>query len=166
MYQRKVCVLGSFAVGKTSLTERFVRSIFSERYHTTVGVRIHKKELHVAEREIALIIWDLAGEDELVELRPSYLRGAAGYMLVADGTRPETLEQAVSLHKRVRETIGPVPFVLAVNKADLRNEWKIDDRALGDVVASSGWTALKTSAKTGDGINDAFRILAECIVQK
>ena len=81
--QRKICMLGGFSVGKTSLVKRYVQSIFSESYLTTVGVKIDKKTVTLVDREVHLILWDLAGEDDMSSLRMSYLRGSAGYVLVA-----------------------------------------------------------------------------------
>ena len=157
--QRKICLLGTFAVGKTSLTERFVKSIFSERYHTTVGVRIEKRTVDLGDRAIDLIIWDLAGEDEFVVLRTAYLRGASGYMLVADGTRPKTLDKAIDLHRRAQGALGDVPFVLVVNKADRLEDWAIDETLLEEL-AQKGWPVFRTSAKTGEGVRDGFTRLA------
>ena len=96
MLQRKVCLLGAFAVGKTSLVARFVHSLFSERYHTTIGVKIDRKTVRVNGRDVNLMIWDLAGEDEFMSLRMSYLRGTDGCLLVIDGTRKDTLATASS----------------------------------------------------------------------
>src|ERR1041385_1285654 len=90
--QRKICMLGGFGVGKTSLVKRYVESIFSETYLTTVGVKIDKKTVDLSDLIVNLILWDVAGEDDISSLRMSYLRGSAGYVLVADGTRPSTLE--------------------------------------------------------------------------
>jgi small GTP-binding protein len=157
--QKKICLLGSFAVGKTSLAERFVQSIFSERYRTTVGVRIHKKPVQIGEQLLNLIIWDLAGEDELVVLRTTYLRGAAGYLLVADGTRPETLNKAIDLQRRVHGELGDVPFVLVVNKLDRSGEWNIQDDALQEL-STHGWPIVRTSAKSGCGVAEAFTEIA------
>ena len=92
MLQKKVCLLGGFGVGKTSLVRRYVQSIFSDTYLTTVGVKIEKKMVNVGAAEVALILWDIAGEDDITGIRTSYLRGAAGYFLVVDVTRGETLE--------------------------------------------------------------------------
>lgn len=78
MSKFKVCMLGAFAVGKTSLVQRYVHSLFSDRYQTTLGVRIDKKSLRLAERSIEVILWDLAGEDDFINVRGSYLRGSAG----------------------------------------------------------------------------------------
>jgi len=158
--QKKICLLGSFAVGKTSLAERFVQSIFSDRYRTTVGVRIHKKAIHVGDELLNLIIWDLAGEDELVVLRTAYLRGAAGYLLVADGTRPDTLDKVIDLQRRARTELGDVPFVLVVNKMDRSDEWTIQDAALEDL-ATHGWPIIRASAKSGNGVAEAFTQIAQ-----
>ena len=115
MIQKKICMLGSFAVGKTSLVRRFVESIYSEVYHTTVGVKIDKKLVRHNDTVVTLMLWDLYGEDEFQKLRWSYLRGAAGYLLVADGTRRNTLEKAFALEQRVREEVGEIPFIFVVN---------------------------------------------------
>jgi small GTP-binding protein len=157
--QKKICLLGTFAVGKSSLTERFVSSIFSERYHTTVGVRVQKRTVELESGAINLIIWDLAGEDEFVSLRTAYLRGAGGYILVADGTRLETLNKAIEMQKSAGRALGGVPFVLMVNKTDLEGDWAIQDADL-DVLVRKGWIVFKTSAKTGEGVSDGFIRLA------
>lgn len=132
MIQKKICLLGAFAVGKSSLVARFVKSIYSERYITTVGVKVDKKTVNIGGQEINLIVWDMAGEDELQKVRMNYLSGASGYLLVADGTRRETLETTRMLRKRVDEEIGALPFILIVNKTDLASEWEIDDQAIAE----------------------------------
>src|SRR5262244_2366455 len=125
MLQKKICMIGSFAVGKTSLVRRFVQSIYSEVYHTTVGVKVDKKVVQSAGSEVTLVLWDIYGEDELQKMRWSYVRGAAGYLLVADGTRRATLDKAIELEERLRREVGAIPFVFAVNKSDLAAEWEI-----------------------------------------
>lgn len=163
--QKKICLLGAFAVGKTSLVARFVKSIYSEEYLTTVGVKVDKKPVMVDGREINLIVWDLAGEDEFQKVELAYLRGAAGYLLVADGTRRATLETARLLERRVAQTHGALPFVCVVNKADLADDWEIDEPALA-ACTQAGWRVLKASAKTGDGVEEAFQMLAAEICRK
>ena len=169
MIQKKICLLGAYAVGKTSLVKRFVEGIFSEKYLTTIGVQIKKRTVNLAtpagEQTVNLVIWDLAGEDEFQKVQLSYLRGAAGCLIVADGTRRTTLDTARLLHQRVTETIGAVPFILLVNKSDLRDEWEFDDQALAEFTAQ-GWPIIQTSAKSGAGVEAAFQLLAEKILQK
>lgn len=159
MLQKKVCMLGAFGVGKTSLVSRFVRSIFSDKYLTTVGVKIDKKTMSVGSEEVTLMLWDIYGEDGFQTVRESYLRGASGYLLVADGTRHATLETATALQQKATSVVGRVPFVLLLNKSDLNTEWEVDERALWKL-AEQGWPVLMTSAKTGAGVEEAFAKLA------
>ena len=164
MIQKKICILGAFSVGKTSLTERFVKSIFSDRYKTTVGVQIQKKTLNAGGRELTLIIWDLAGGDELLNVRNSYLRGSAGYLVVADGTRKETLDTAVKLQGQAEQTLGKLPFLLILNKTDRAKEWAIDESRV-QVLAQRGWLVNRTSAKHGLGVQESFEVLAMKLMQ-
>jgi len=155
MIQKKICMLGSFAVGKTSLVRRFVESIYSDTYQTTVGVKIDKKVIVQDGKEITLVLWDLYGEDDFQKMRWSYLRGAAAYLLVADGTRRATLEKAIVLEQKVREEAGSLPFVFVINKCDLAQDWELDPEMEARYAARS-WTILRSSAKTGEGVEEAF----------
>jgi small GTP-binding protein len=163
MIQKKICMLGSFAVGKTSLARRFVEGIFSDTYLTTVGVKIDKKVVQVNGTEINLVLWDLYGDDDFQKIRWSHFNGAAGYLLVADGTRRATLEKAEFLEERARKEIGPVPFIFLINKNDLAGEWEIDSENEAQL-AEKNWTVLRTSAKTGEHVDEAFAQLARKIV--
>jgi small GTP-binding protein len=158
MLQKKICMLGAFAVGKTSLVRRFVESIYSDVYQTTVGVKIDKKNVKVDEKEVSLVLWDLYGEDDYQKMRWTYLRGASGFLLVADGTRKATLEKAFSLEQRAREEAGAIPFVLVINKSDLIRDWELDT-ALESQLAAQKWSILRTSAKTGEGVEETFALL-------
>ena len=157
--QKKICMLGGFSVGKTSLVKRYVESVFSEAYLTTVGVKIDKKTVTLGDKTVHLILWDLAGEDDMASLRMSYMRGSAGYVLVADGTRSATLEVALSLRKRVEAEYGPLPFALLINKNDLREQWTVTDDDL-EKLRTDGWWVRTSSARTGEGVEDAFTDLA------
>lgn len=158
MMQKKVCLLGGFAVGKTSLIRRFLTGAFSEQYQTTIGVTIEKKTLSLDGQDIVLMIWDLYGDDDFQRLRESYLRGSAGYILVADGTRRTSLDKAEDLHGMAQAVLGSVPFVLVVNKADREDEWDIDESRLAPLRAK-GWPVVFGSAKTGSGVEELFRDL-------
>jgi small GTP-binding protein len=159
MSKFKVCMLGAFAVGKTSLVQRYVHSIFSERYQTTLGVKIDKKNLQLEGRSIEFILWDLAGEDDFINVRSSYLRGSAGGVLVADGTRAETLDIVFELRDKLYHEVGEVPVILIVNKSDLRDNWTIDSQRL-EALRDAGWQVIETSARDSSNVDQAFEILA------
>jgi small GTP-binding protein len=164
MIQKKICLLGGFAVGKTSLVRRFVTGMFSELYQTTIGVTIENKTLLVGDQNVALMIWDLYGEDDFQKMRESYLRGSSGYILVADGMRRSTLDTAEALHQLAQSTLGPVPFVLMVNKADQLKEWEIDEATLARL-RHKGWLVFTGSAKTGDGVPELFMRLTQTLLE-
>jgi small GTP-binding protein len=165
MIQKKVCMLGGFAVGKTSLVARFVSSIFSEKYLSTVGVKIDKKVVSVDGRDTMLLLWDIYGQDDFQTVQPAQLRGMAGYLLVVDGTRRATLDTARLLHEKAKTVAGDVPFVVVINKSDLASSWEIDDVAFFKLV-EQGWRIVKTSAKTGDGVEHAFESLTRAMLNE
>jgi small GTP-binding protein len=159
MIKKKICLIGAFAVGKTSLVQQYLHSIFSEKYHTTVGVKIEKKSINVDHRSVDLIIWDLHGEDDFQSVRMSYLRGASGCLYVVDGTRRATLDVALALQARVQQAIGIVPSIMAINKCDLDAQWDIDDQTMDSLVQKK-FHIIRTSAKTGQHVESAFIELA------
>ena len=163
MIQKKICMIGTSGVGKTSLVARFVQSIYDEKYLTTVGVKIDKKTLRVDGADVMLMVWDLAGDDDFQKLQTSYLRGSSGYLLVADGTRRVTLELALDIQQRVVAAVGAAPFILALNKADLAPQWDLDEARLA-ALAAQGWTIVRTSAKDGAGVEEVFAALSRMML--
>lgn len=161
----KVCVVGDFAVGKTSVVERFVNNEFSDKYLTTVGVKVDTKEIEHKIPDIShkLIIWDVAGSNRFGHTELAYLRGASGYIFVADGTRSPTLSAARDLFEQITEKHGSAPCVLLVNKKDLTNQWDVSDERMKDLKPYFGDT-YKTSAKTGDEVEVAMTRLSELII--
>ncbi len=163
--QKKICMLGSFGVGKTSLVARYVQGIFSTKYLSTVGVKIDKKQIKVGDQDVLLMLWDLAGEDSRSQAQTSYLRGASGYFLVCDGTWSESLVTAKSIHKRALDTVGEIPCVLVINKSDLWDKWQIDAPEL-EKLEGEGWKIKITSAKSGDGVEEIFQMLMEEVMSR
>jgi small GTP-binding protein len=161
MEARKICLLGDFAVGKTSLVQRFVHNQFSPRYLSTIGVKVDTKELTLGDgRGLKLAIWDLAGAETPTELMVRYTRGAAGCLLVADATRAETLGGCLRLRDAVTGALGPLPYVVLVNKGDLTESRETDSGEARSLLPDAlDW--IDTSALTGAGVERAFGLLAE-----
>ncbi|MEX2282194.1 MAG: Rab family GTPase [Gemmatimonadota bacterium] len=163
MIQKKIALLGAPGVGKTSLVRRFVESIFDEKYLTTIGVKVDKKSIQVRGQDVLLMLWDVAGAEENFSVPSSYVRGSAGYLLVVDGTRPETVERGLDIIEQLRRDVGDLPFVLVLNKIDLVDAWRVQDADLEPITAL-GAPTIRSSALTGEGVEDAFHRLAESIV--
>lgn len=165
MQARKICMIGDFSVGKTSLVARFVHSTFSDAYLTTVGVKVDTKEVSLDDGDaLKMVVWDIASTDALKSVNKAYLMGAKGYLLVVDGTRASTLETARILHAQVQETLGAVPFVVLANKADLASDWEIDEADLSALAGPEG-LVVKTSAKLGTQVEAAFAHLGQAMMR-
>jgi small GTP-binding protein len=161
-FARKICLLGDFGVGKTSLVSRFIRNTFSERYMTTVGVKVDSKEVSVGTDPVKLVIWDIAGKSALDALNQTYLRGASGVMLVADGTREPTLRSALYLLMQAKSLLQDPAAVLLVNKFDLVDRWEILPATLEELRKTI--PVFESSALTGDGVEAAFQELARQVI--
>ena len=157
--RKKISMLGAFATGKTSLVRQYVHSIFSERYQSTVGVKIDRKKVEIGDKTVDLMLWDIEGSTEKRGLSQSYLRGSAGLILVVDGTRRETFDEAFELSETARSVAGVIPATIAINKSDLTDDWQLGD---ADVAALKqlGGNVILTSAKSGVGVQASFEWLA------
>jgi small GTP-binding protein len=151
--KRKICLIGDFSVGKTSLLQRFVNNIFSDDCLTTIGVKIASKIVG----ETKLVIWEIAGRDGLSSINVNYLVGAAGVVLVCDVTRASTFEALALQWQAVVDRIGEVPMVVAVNKSD-DDQWQVSERQI-DEFRQRGWQFFNTSAKTGQNVQRIFKEL-------
>lgn len=160
---RKICLLGGFAVGKTSTVARSVRNTFSETYLTTIGVKVDSKDMALdSDMRLRLVLWDIAGANEFEQLNVSYLVGAQGLLLVADGTREHTVDVALNLRERANQLLGrDLPSVLILNKADLVGEWGLSQPRLRELQALL--PVFAASAKTGDGVEASFDALARAV---
>ncbi len=162
---RKVCVVGDFAVGKTSSVERFVNNHFSDRYLTTVGVKIDSREIELASVGVTvkLMLWDVAGSSEFGEREMAYLRGASGVLFVVDGTRPVTMQSARNLRKQIEKRYGERPRLLLLNKSDLQSGWQVSASDQEALTTEFG-EVFVTSAKTGAEVETALQRLAELVI--
>lgn len=167
---RKVCLLGDFAVGKTSLVRRFVYSIFEDRYLATIGVRVSRKVLHLADAAtdanptLTLMLWDIAGSDVFSRMRASYLRGAGGVLLVCDLTRPETLPNLKEYLAVLRDLNMQIPLVLAANKCDLIDQIRLSTAELEDFAMLLTAPCYLTSARDNIAVDAVFQHLGRLML--
>ena len=159
MIQKKICILGPTGVGKTSLTKQFVEGIFSEKYKTTIGVKIDKKHVHENDSDVQLLIWDLEGIDRYCGFNPRYLRGASAYIIVVDQTRSQSLLEGMEILELARDHYPNVPAFFVVNKTDLSTSWHWSEEELASY-AQKFAALIKTSAKTGENVDKLFNTIA------
>ncbi|MFC3122302.1 Rab family GTPase [Agaribacter flavus] len=163
MLQKKICILGSSGVGKTSLIKQFIEGIFSEKYLTSIGVKVDKKIVNAGFSPVQLLLWDIEGVDRYSGFNPRYLRGCSGLIIVADISRFNTLSEAIELYNSTQEHTDS-PVVLAVNKEDLNASINWNEAILTENQHCFA-KIFKTSAKTGNGVQAMFEFIGKLVSQ-
>ena len=164
-YQKKICLLGDPAVGKTSLIRRFVEDTFEEDYVSTIGTNVMSKMVNLYTPEtgettkIKLMIWDIAGQKNISDIHASYYQGVEGALIVCDITRSDTLEHLPDWIYQYRKITNESDFVVLVNKSDISYMKSFDMNEAKRIADSYSAHQFLTSAKTGDGVENAFHTL-------
>ncbi len=162
----KVCLLGDFSVGKTSLVRRFVESRFDDSYLSTIGVRVSRKALQLPLAEpttLTMLIWDMAGSEPFTSITRTYYQGASGALLVCDLTRSETLLSLNNYIHEFRSINLDVPLIIIANKSDLESQRVLTDELLHSTAQTHRTSWFLGSAKTGEGVELAFQALGNII---
>lgn len=160
MIQKKVCLLGPTGVGKTSLVRQYVDGIFSDKYLTTIGVKIDKKQVAVEDNKVQLLIWDIEGVDRYCGFNPRYIRGASAFVIVVDHTRSQSLLEGIDILQSARKEFPDTPAFFVINKTDLNCEWYWSEEEVSEYENAFTET-IRTSAKTGDNVEYLFHAIAE-----
>jgi small GTP-binding protein len=170
---KKICMIGDFSVGKTSLIRRYLDRQFSDHYLSTIGVKISRKELSfstlgASETTCQLMIWDIEGKTEFQSITPSYVAGAKGAIIVADLNRPDTIDH-IQEHLDLVRSINPggIAIAIALNKCDTVTQENA--QSIVESIQLKHYTIRPiyiTSAKTGDAVEGMFEWLARCLLEK
>jgi small GTP-binding protein len=173
MIQKKICLLGASAVGKTSLVKQYVEGIFSEKYLTSIGVKIDKKQIEITKQDavkhetvnttVQFMIWDIEGIDRYSGFHAKYLRGASAFIIVTDQTRSQSLVEGLDILKMIKE-VTDIPGILAINKSDLPASWHWSETELKEIKQNFS-QSFNTSAKSGDGVEAMFSHLAHVLTE-
>ncbi len=164
----KVCLVGEGAVGKTCLIRRFIHDQFDDRYISTLGAKVSKKELQVdadgTPVDVDMAIWDIMGEKGFRELlKEAYFHGAQGVLAVCDITRMDTLTDLDDWVAAVVKVTGNIPVEFLANKADLKDQAAVTVEDLESAAKAHDAPFLFTSAKSGENVEQAFTTLAKLI---
>ena len=161
-YAYKLILGGEGGVGKTSMVHRFVENAFQTDYKSTIGTSIMKKECDFEglNSKVRFVLWDLAGQAQFKRVRQSYLSNAEAGILVYDVTRKDTLDKVENWFNEIKDVSPNISLILVANKVDLTED-RVISTEMGEALAKNlNLSYIETSAKTGENINDAFKMLA------
>ena len=164
---KKLCLLGDPAVGKTSLIKKYIYNVFDDKYITTIGTKVTKKEINLPEAApdgrdmlMTMLIWDILGQREHSRLHAMFYQGAEGVMIVCDITRMDTVRNMRVWVESFKAVVGEVPIIFLLNKADLLDQETFDKSEIEKLVKDYKAPYLFTSAKRGDNVELAFQTFA------
>lgn len=170
MWQKKTCLIGDFSVGKTSLVRQFVEGRFDERYLSTIGVKVSRRQVQLGSPSalvhLNLLLWDIAGDNGREAITAQYLRGASGAVVVCDLSRRETLE---SMRQHAKTFLGINPssaMVFVGNKLDLAEAREVTTAQLAGLAGEFSSPYYEASAKTGQGIEEFFTQLGYLVLKE
>jgi small GTP-binding protein len=158
----KICIVGDFGVGKTTLLNQYLEKRFTPNVASTIGSNFYVKYIKISnvKNVITLQIWDLAGQAHFKWVRQEFYKGAKGIVYVFDLTNKKTFESLKNWKKEIEKSISKgFSNVLVGNKLDLiepedngidKEEWD----NLKQILTACGY--FKTSAKLGTGVDDLF----------
>ncbi len=169
----KICLVGDLSVGKTSLIRRFVFDQFNDRYISTLGTKVTKREMKIPypdldlEVDVNLLIFDIIGEKGFRRLlREAYFQGASGLMAVCDVTRADTLESIEDWVDNAYDVTGVVPLQVLANKIDLKDSVVVSENEVNKVSREMKSPCYFTSAKTGENVEHVFREISTKLVNR
>lgn len=160
--QFKLVLLGESAVGKSSLVSRFAKNTFDEFKESTIGAAFLTQSVYLPESDatVKFEIWDTAGQERYKSLAPMYYRNANAAIVVFDLTSPTSFGRAkIWVRELQLQAEEGIVVALAGNKYDL--ERQVDKEMAQAYATDAGLLYYECSAKTGEGVGQIFRDLAE-----
>ncbi len=164
-YIFKIVLIGDTSVGKSCLLTRFADDQFTENYVTTIGVDFRFKTMIVMDKIIKVQVWDTAGQERYRSITNTYYRGAKGILIVFDLTNPESFNNIENWINEVTVFTGKDVIIMCLgNKSDLKKE--INKNTIDEFKKKTKLEIINVSAKTGDGVEDAFKHIIELLIKK
>ncbi len=164
----KVTLIGDGSVGKTSLIQKFTQGTFQTDYIKTIGAQLTNYKTEIDGYRIELIFWDIAGQDDFHFLRPSFYRASKAaiivYSLEENNLGKRSFEHITKWYQDVKQFCGEIPVALFANKVDLVNVESLDREKIQNLVKELNLVGYYvTSAKTGQGLDEAYNALIKKI---
>ena len=164
----QILLIGDSLVGKTCLIQRYANGIFKEDYITTVGLDYYTKQEMINNLNVSVKLWDTAGQERFKALTPSFFRNAKGVVIAYDVTNSESFDNLKfwisSIKTNLFEKNIFIPIIIIGNKIDLEDMRDISKDVASAFAKENNFKYFETSAKTGEGVDEAFSDLVNQIL--
>ena len=167
----KITVIGDGRVGKTSLIKKFTDKSFQDDYIKTIGAQFSIYNKDIEGDKIKLLFWDIAGQDDFHFLRASFFKNSRAaiivYSLEENEHGKESFKHIENWHNDINKYCEEIPIVVFANKVDLVDENELDHSNIQKLVKEHNFLSYYlTSAKTGQGVYEAFNAIIKNLYYK
>jgi len=167
----KISIIGDGGVGKTSLIKKFTKGTFEKDYIKTIGAQFSRYDKEINGDVINLIFWDIAAQDDFNFLRPLFYRESRASIIVCSLEENELGEDSFihikDWYNELKKYCGDIPVVLFANKVDLVEENDLNIDKIQNIVNKCNFLGYYlTSAKTGQGVHEAFNVIINELYSK
>ena len=166
----QILLIGDSSVGKTSLIQRYANGIFKEEYLATVGLDFYTKQETINNINVLVRLWDTAGQERFKSLTPNYFKNAEGVIITYDITSSQSFENLKFWINSIKTNLGEkniiIPIIIVGNKLDMKDMRDITREEAEKFAKENKYKYFETSAKTGEGVDDAIRDLVNQVLEK
>ena len=166
----QILLIGDSSVGKTSLIQRYANGIFKEEYLATVGLDFYTKQETINNINVLVRLWDTAGQERFKSLTPNYFKNAEGVIITYDITSSQSFENLKFWINSIKTNLGEkniiIPIIIVGNKLDMEDMRDITREEAEKFAKENKYKYFETSAKTGEGVDDAIRDLVNQVLEK
>ena len=166
----QILLIGDSSVGKTSLIQRYANGIFKEEYLATVGLDFYTKQEAINNINVLVRLWDTAGQERFKSLTPNYFKNAEGVIITYDITSSQSFENLKFWINSIKTNLGEknniIPIIIVGNKLDMEDMRDITREEAEKFAKENKYKYFETSAKTGEGVDDAIRDLVNQVLEK
>ena len=166
----QILLIGDSSVGKTSLIQRYANGIFKEEYLATVGLDFYTKQEAINNINVLVRLWDTAGQERFKSLTPNYFKNAEGVIITYDITSSQSFENLKFWINSIKTNLGEkniiIPIIIVGNKLDMKDMRDITREEAEKFAKENKYKYFETSAKTGEGVDDAIRDLVIQVLEK
>ena len=161
----KILILGDTAVGKTSLSLKYVDGFFPENYISTIGVEYKIKLVEINGAKIILKIWNTCGQERYKSLAKTFLKDADGILFVYDISNKQSFDHIKDWIRESEESNNEFQKIVVGNKIDLPEKSRqVPKEKLTKYIDEKKYKGIEVSAKTGENVEKAFLMLTQLIV--
>ena len=170
-YSFKISIVGDGGVGKTSLIKKYTHGTFETDYIKTIGAQFSRYDKQIDKDIINLIFWDIAGQDDFNFLHPLFFQESKACIIVVSLEQNELGKGSFTHVKNWFEEsykfCGEIPVILFANKLDLVKNDEVNYDKIQEIVEKNNFLSYYlTSAKTGEGVNEAFDSLIQGLYKR